>query len=57
MPEYEHYKLGGESQPLILDGSAEHYGVALAMLQQTHRDVAILSRQMDVMKCCATSKS
>lgn len=47
MPEYEDYKLGGESQPLILDGSAEHYGVALAMLQQTRRDVAILSRQMD----------
>ena len=47
MSEYEHYKLGVESQSLILDGSADNYGVALAMLQQTGRTVSILSRQMD----------
>jgi len=47
MPEYEHNKLGDESQSMILDGSADNYGVALTMLQQTRRDVAILSRQMD----------
>lgn len=47
MPEYEQYKLGDENQSLILDSSSDNYGAALAMLQQTRRDVAILSRQMD----------
>jgi hypothetical protein len=47
MPEYEHYKLGVESQPITLDGSAENYGIALSMMQQARRNVAILSRQMD----------
>ena len=47
MSEYENYKLGNESEPLTLDGSSDNYAVALAMLQQTRRDVAILSRQMD----------
>ena len=47
MPEYEQYKLGDESPSLILDGSSDNYASALAMLQQTRRDVAILSRQMD----------
>ena len=47
MPAYENYSLGTDSEPLSLDGSSDNYDVALAMLQQTRRDIAILSRQMD----------
>lgn len=47
MKQYEDFKLGLESQPLTLNGSTENYDVALAMLQQSRRNVAILSRQMD----------
>ena len=47
MPEYEHYKLGVESQSITLDGSSDNYAIALTMLQQTGRTVSILSRQMD----------
>ena len=47
MSEFDQYKLGDDNKVLILDSSSENYDVALAMLQQTRRDVAILSRQLD----------
>ncbi len=47
MQEFENFKLGSESQTITLDSSADNYAIALAMLQQTGRDVAILSRQLD----------
>ena len=47
MEEYTNYQLAGESQLLTLENSSDNYGVALSMLQQTRRDVAILSRHLD----------
>ena len=47
MEEYKNYQLAGESQLLMLENSSDNYGVALSMLQQTRRDVAILSRHLD----------
>lgn len=47
MSTYDQYKLGDDGEALTLDSSLDNYQVALAMLQQTRRDVAILSRQMD----------
>lgn len=47
MEDYTNYKLAGESTLLTLENSSDNYGVALSMLQQTRRDVAILSRHLD----------
>ena len=47
MTDFEQYQLGEDSEVLTLDGSSDNYAVSLSMLQQTRRDVAILSRQMD----------
>jgi HEPN domain-containing protein len=47
MEEYTNYQLAGESTPLTLENSSDNYGVALSMLQQTRRNVAILSRHLD----------
>lgn len=47
MENYANYQLGGESQALTLENSSDNYQLALSMLQQTRRDVAILSRHLD----------
>jgi hypothetical protein len=47
MSQYEQYTLGDDSEVLTMDSSSDNYAIALTMLQQTRRDVAILSRQMD----------
>jgi hypothetical protein len=47
MDEYANYQIGGESRRLMLENSSDNYGIALHMLQQTRRDVAILSRHLD----------
>lgn len=41
------YQLGGENRTLTLENSSDNYQFALNMLQQTRRDVAILSRHLD----------
>jgi len=47
MEEYSNHQLAGESRALTLENSSDNYGVALSMLQQTRRDVAIFSRHLD----------
>lgn len=47
MENYTDYQLAGESQILTLENSNDNYQVALCMLQQTRREVAILSRHLD----------
>ena len=47
MEDYTKYQLAGDSQILTLENSSDNYDVALCMLQQTRRNIAILSRNLD----------
>ena len=47
MEDSNNNQLGDENRLLTLETSSDNYQIALQMLQQTRRDVAILSRHMD----------
>ncbi len=47
MQDLTHHQLGSHNQLLTLETSSDNYQLALQMLQQSRRDVAILSRHLD----------